>query len=53
VPNDIRNADQVRDMGERTIAKFGKIDILVNNDRGTFRAPFLQMSEGAWDAVLR
>jgi len=53
VPTDIRSADQVKDMVERAMAEFGKIDILVNNAGGTFRAPFLQISEGAWDAVLR
>jgi len=53
VSADIRSADQVRNMIERTVAEFGKIDILVNNAGGTFSVPFLQMSEGAWDAVLR
>jgi len=53
VPTDIRSADQVKDMVERAMAEFGKIDILVNNAGGTFRVPFLQISEGAWDAVLR
>ncbi len=53
VPTDIRSADQVGNMIERTIAEFGKIDILVNNAGGTFSVPFLQMSEGAWEAVLR
>ena len=53
VPTDIRSADQVGNMIERTMAEFGKIDILVNNAGGTFSVPFLQMSEGAWEAVLR
>ncbi len=53
VPADIRNAGQVGNMIERTLAEFGKIDILVNNAGGTFSVPFLQMSEGAWEAVLR
>lgn len=53
VPTDIRSAGQVGNMIERTMAEFGKIDILVNNAGGTFSVPFLQMSEGAWEAVLR
>ncbi len=53
VPTDTRNIDQVKNMVDRAIAEFGKIDILVNNAGGAFGAPFLQVSENAWDAVIR
>lgn len=53
VPTDTRNVDQVKNMVDRAIAEFGKIDILVNNAGGAFGAPFLQVSENAWDAVIR
>jgi len=53
VPTDTRSAEQVKDMVDKAIAEFGKIDILVNNAGGAFGAPFLQISENAWDAVIR
>jgi len=53
VPTDTRSADQVKSLVEKTVAEFGKIDILVNNAGGFFPIPFLQMSEGGWDAVIR
>ncbi len=53
VPTDVRVPEQVANMVEKTMAEFGRIDILVNNVGGTFWAPFLEISEGGWDAVIR
>ena len=53
VPTDVRVPEQVAHMVEKTMAQFGKIDILVNNAGGTFWAPFLEISDGGWDAVIR
>jgi len=53
VPTDVRAADQVRNMVEKTLEEFGRIDILVNHAGGLFPARTLDMSEGAWDALIR
>lgn len=53
VPTDVRLSEQVANMVERTLAEFGRIDILVNNAGGTFYAPFLDISEGGWDVIMR
>lgn len=53
VPTDVRLADQVRNMVTKTLEEFGRIDILVNHAGGVFPASTLEMSEGAWDALIR
>ncbi len=53
LPIDVRYSDQVANMVERTLEEFAHIDILVNNVGGTFRVTFLEMTEKAWDAVIR
>jgi len=50
---DVRDSGQVADMVRRARDEFGRIDILVNNAAGNFRAPFLEISEKGWDAVVR
>jgi NAD(P)-dependent dehydrogenase (short-subunit alcohol dehydrogenase family) len=40
-------------MVHKTLQQLGRIDILVNNAGGSFNAPLLEMSEGAWDAIIR
>jgi NAD(P)-dependent dehydrogenase (short-subunit alcohol dehydrogenase family) len=53
LPTDTRYSDQVKNMVDKAIAEFGKVDVLVNNAGGSFGVPFLQMSENAWDAIIR
>ena len=53
VTTDVRKADQVNEMVDRVAKEFGRIDILVNNAGGTFAKPFLELSEGGWDANIR
>jgi len=53
VPSDVRSSDQVTNMVDKTLAEFGYIDILVNNAGGSFNVPLLEMSEGAWEAIVR
>ena len=53
VPTDSRKSDQVQNLVDKAMAEFGKIDILVNNAGGSFGAPFLEISENAWDSVIR
>lgn len=53
VPTDLQYSEQVDNLVKRTMAEFGRIDILVNNAGGDHHRPFLEMTEGSWDAMLR
>lgn len=53
VQADVRESDQVRHMIDQTVKEFGRIDILVNNAGGGFHAPLLDLSERAWDALIK
>lgn len=49
---DVQQREQVARMTEATLARFGRIDILVNNvgDHLKLRKPFIESSEEEWDA---
>jgi NAD(P)-dependent dehydrogenase (short-subunit alcohol dehydrogenase family) len=51
---DTTNPEQIKSLVEKTMAEFGRIDILVNNIGGTrgMRAPFLDMPDEMWDATV-
>jgi 3-oxoacyl-[acyl-carrier protein] reductase len=49
---DISNADQAGALIEQTMAKFGRIDALINNAGITRDTLVMRMSEDDWDAVL-
>ena len=53
LPTDVRDGDAVARAVAATVERFGAIDILVNNVGGTFRAPFLDVAEKGWDAIVR
>lgn len=53
IPTDVRQGDQVANMVNKTMEEFGRIDILVNNAGGNFYKPFLELSEGGWDATIK
>ncbi len=53
VPTDVRLSDQVNNLVNATMNKFGRIDVLVNNAGGSFNVPVMNMSEGGWDAIIR
>jgi 3-oxoacyl-[acyl-carrier protein] reductase len=53
VPMDVANAEQVKAGFRRTIEKFGKLDILVNNAAITRDGLAVRMKAEDWDAVLR
>jgi 3-oxoacyl-[acyl-carrier protein] reductase len=53
VSADFRMAEQVDNMVQATLKEFGRIDILVNNAGGGFYKPFLELSERAWDAIVK
>ncbi len=50
---DVRDSGQVAEMVQTAQKAFGRIDILVNNAAGNFKAPFLELSEKGWEAVVR
>ena len=49
---DISARDQVEAMFAAFLARFGRIDILVNNPYGGTGEPFLELSEENWDQNL-
>ena len=53
VPMDVADAAQVKAGFQQTLAKFGKLDILVNNAAITRDTHALRMKLEDWDAVLR
>jgi glucose 1-dehydrogenase len=49
---DLADSDAIRRMFEEIEARFGRLDVLVNNAAAQNEAPFLAMSERDWDYVL-
>ena len=49
---DVTNSSQVEEMVNKTLDKYKKIDILINNAGITSDALLVRMSEEAWDKVL-
>lgn len=52
VLGDVRNIDDVKNMVDTAVEKFGTVDILVNNAGVTRDNLILRMSEEDWDLVL-
>lgn len=53
VPTDVREAAQVEAALAETVERYGTVDVLVNNAGGVFPKPFLETSEGGFDALHR
>ena len=53
VPTDVRDGAAVERALTATVDRFGGVDVLVSNAGGTFQAPFLEIKEKGWDALLR
>lgn len=49
---DVSVKQEVQDMVARTIAEFGRVDILVNNAMYTTVRPFVRLTEEEWDRTL-
>ena len=50
---DIREPAAIASLVSAVLARFGRIDVLVNNAGGQFPAPAEQMAHKGWDAVIR
>ncbi len=49
---DVKNAEKIQEMTDKTLDKYKRIDILVNNAGITKDGLFVRMSEADWDEVL-
>jgi 3-oxoacyl-[acyl-carrier protein] reductase len=52
VPLDVTRAEQAANLVQQTIARFGKIDILINNVGNNRRAPFEATSDQDWADII-
>lgn len=48
----IRDPDEVRQLFDNIIEKYGQVDYLVNNGGGQFPSPASKISDGGWRAVV-
>ena len=49
---DVRHYDQVEEMLQQTLEKFGSVDILLNNAAGNFISPTERLSANAFDTII-
>lgn len=52
VPTDIRKIEQVEVLRDQTLARFGAVDVLINNAGGQFPARPSAISDNGWRAVV-
>ncbi|MFC1943962.1 SDR family NAD(P)-dependent oxidoreductase [Chloroflexota bacterium] len=53
VPLDAREAEQMDSLIEKTVAEFGRLDIMVNNVGGSFFSRLIDTSKNGFEAVMR
>ena len=52
IPTDVSKRSPVLEMVDKTIAEFGRIDILINNAAIVNRGPLIELQEKDWDKVI-
>ncbi|WDM00126.1 2,4-dienoyl-CoA reductase [Alicyclobacillus cycloheptanicus] len=52
-PADVRDADRADEVVEAVFARFGKLDVLVNNAAGNFPVKAEDLSTNGWNAVVQ
>lgn len=52
VPCDVRQPDQVERVLQETLARFGRLDVLVNNAAGNFPAPMAGISYNGFKSIV-
>ncbi|RJP70330.1 MAG: glucose 1-dehydrogenase [Candidatus Abyssobacteria bacterium SURF_17] len=52
LPCDVRKEDDVKNIVEQTVEKFGKLDILVNNAGASFVCPIEDVTLNGWNAIF-
>jgi glucose 1-dehydrogenase len=52
LPANVDNRSQVESLIQQTVARFGRLDIVVNNAGIEFNKPFLEVSDDEWNRVL-
>ncbi|MFH0810256.1 MAG: glucose 1-dehydrogenase [Pseudomonadota bacterium] len=53
VEMDVREAEQVDSLVKRTLAEFGRIDVIANNAGGSFPMPLLDYTPRGWETLIR
>ena len=53
IPTDLSSGQEIENMVKKTIARFGKIDILINNFNTEFVKPIIDMTEKEWYDVMQ
>jgi NAD(P)-dependent dehydrogenase (short-subunit alcohol dehydrogenase family) len=49
---DVRKEEEIKNVVEQTVKKFGKLDILVNNAGASFVCPLDEVSLNGWNAIF-
>jgi len=49
---DVSRSDQVNNLVEKTVARFGRLDVMVSNAGINAKAEFLDVAEADWDRVI-
>ena len=52
IPSDVRRRDSIDRLREAVLAKFGRVDVLINAAGVTFKAPSADISEEQWSALM-
>jgi 3-oxoacyl-[acyl-carrier protein] reductase len=52
VPTDMTNSGQVEELVAKTVAEFGRVDILINNVGRGLRKPFVDTSDEDWHRLV-